>query len=205
MLLLYKAWLRKHMSRWFVLHSIADKSQYLTLVNRQAGCYQRNEVRFIPPHLMPLKPISRRLIAAQEENVLLRERIKHLELALHSVQEDAVAHKTRASSISKSEPLGSSPSNTRELSSFDRSPDSDKESPGVDGEDADPLDALGNLTLGEEGASTFHGTLAHTEVIGTYSSILDVLLIDHCDYLQYLLKAKVQFFACRSSRQSHTI
>jgi len=95
-----------------------------------------------------------RLIATQEENTLLKERIHLLE---------DVLKKFRHSSGAGHAGLDDVMSNRNDYDNLQHSGD-ESEDEEEEGDDPHPLDALGNLTLRDEGSSTFHGTLAHTEV-----------------------------------------
>jgi hypothetical protein len=110
------------------------------------------------------KPIIIRLIAAQEENAALKDRVRLLEQAIRRLQAvggqpaedfDDLAHPTSSSS-------------NRFLDSSERTTGSDS---GTDGED-DGLDAFGKLSVFDEGASTFHGRYAHTEVRSRFTRLV---------------------------------
>lgn len=87
----------------------------------------------------------RRLIAAQEENAYLRQRVATLEEALKQMQAHIGSSKTAATSTSK-----------------DDAAENDTTPP--DDDTSGALSAFGHLTLGDEGESYYHGQAAQTEV-----------------------------------------
>jgi hypothetical protein len=89
------------------------------------------------------------LIAAQEENAYLRQKVVTLEEALKQMQ----------SHIGPSKKPSSPTSSTKD----DNDNDAAEDSP-PDDETSGALSALGHLTLGEEGESYYHGQAAQTEV-----------------------------------------
>jgi cell division septum initiation protein DivIVA len=110
-------------------------------------------IKWAMPSLFPLSVANKlylRLIAAQEENAYLRQRVATLEEALKQMQNHIEPPKKASTS--------SASSSKDELDN-----DTNGETP-PDEDTSGALSAFGHLTLGEEGESYYHGQAAQTEV-----------------------------------------
>ena len=118
---------------------------------------------------------------------MLKERIQQLE---------DVLKKFRHSSGSGHAGLDDVMSNRNDYDNLQHSGD-ESEDEEDEGGDPHSLDALGNLTLRDEGSSTFHGTLAHTEVSSqSYHIYLQRLIHDRstCSKAKYDLDLVLRTF-----------